>query len=787
MLSVGVERVCDGYRFECFEVRVNARVLLCRGKLVKIQELPFRMLVALLERPGQVVSREELRVRLWDQRTFVEFDSGLRVAAAKLREALGDKVTEPQYVATISGRGYCFIADVEPFDIPAKEQPHVEEYPVGVIAVGAEQEPAASVTQNSWIWYAIFTALAVVLSAAGVFWYRHQSRPLVSTTDRIVFGGFANRTGDPAYDGVLAPALRVKLEESPYLTLVPEAKFQRLLKNASTASMKEGLQACSSLNGAVLLRGEILSEKSGYQLAVTAWRCSDGRLVATEKAAADSQTGVLPALDLATEKMRRRLGESSASLQKFNIPLMQATTGSLAALRAFSRGEEKHIAGLGLSAVSDYKLATDLDPQFALAYARLGTIYSNAGEFSLSQPYYQKAFQLRERTTDREKLYIVSHYYAYATGEIFRAMEAYKLWHTMYPRDIIPVNNLATLYIVAGDPQKALEMAQAAVRLDPTISSGYAVEATAYSKAGDYKELHALCNDPAHKSSNATGFHLACFVGAFGQNDAAGMDRELQWSQSSPQGSAILDVQGSIAMSRGQMALARRIFSEARKSAMENNLSEFAAAIDLDDANFEADIGADRQARQAALDALREAPDSLQIQAFAALALARSGDVTRAEALAEAVAARSPLDTILNTAELGAVRAAIKLQQHSPDAAVKALEDARPFDYSAFMGLATGYYRGLAYLEGNHPQEAAREFQNVLDHRNIAITSPYVVLSQLELGRTLQLLGDAPAAARTYKDVEAAWQNADQDFPPLLQLRAYQRELQNQGQGQARM
>lgn len=772
---------CDAYVFGLFELRLRAGVLLRKGKRVRIQELPLQMLLVLLENQGRLVSRQDLQIRLWGQETFVEVDNGLHVVARKLREALGDSAATPLFIKTVSGRGYCFVGEVTPvFDSIAESrvepspEPQLPEPPTQTNGPGPEPVGA-----RNRIWRIAFWSLLVIFALAGIFgsMYRYANRPLASDQDRVVMGGFINSTGKSYFEGTLSSAVQLKLQESPYLSLIPDRSFRSLVKDPDSAPLKEELHACVSLDGQVLLKGQILASATGYRVLLTAWKCADGRLLTTQKAEADSQAAILSALDLATEHMRRRLGESDSSLQKFNVPLMQATTSSLAALKAFTQGEKKRLQQMDLEAIPDYKLAVDLDPQFALAYARLGTIYSNAAEPSLGRQYYQKAFDLRDRTTDRERLYIAAHYYDIATGEIERSIGTYELWRTVYPRDIVPANNLAATYLKIGQPQKAVESARTAIQLDPTLDLPYAMLTQAYLGSGDYSNTHALCNDPIRSRTNAVQFHQACFTLASVENDDAGMRRELDWARGTSLESAILDFAARAAMQRGKVSEARRLFSDARQSALAGNLIEPAAEIDLDQAVLEADIGFADEARKSALAAIALAPKSAFIQAFVALTLARSGDIVRAQSEADKAAVQSPLDTILNSAVLASVHSAIQLQKHNPEAAIQSLEGARPYDTNFFMGLSPAYYRGLAYLQNQQWHEASKEFQRVVDHRAIDPDSLYIALSQLELGRAFQLSADRPNAARAYSEAERVWKEADPGFPPLQELRVYQHEL----------
>lgn len=773
---------CDAYVFGLFELRLRAGVLLRKGKRVRIQELPLQMLLVLLENHGRLVSRQDLQIRLWGHETFVEVDNGLHVVARKLREALGDSAATPLFIKTVSGRGYCFVGEVTPvFDSIAASsvelslEPQLSEPPPQTNEPGPE-----SVGARNRAWRIAIWSLLAIFALAGIFgyMYRYANRPLASDQDRVVVGGFINSTGKSYLEGTLSSGVQLKLQESPYLSLIPNQSFRSLVKNPDSAPLKDELRACVSLDGQVLLKGQILASATGYRVLLMAWRCADGRLLTTQNAEADSQAAILSAIDLVTERMRRRLGESDSSLQKFNVPLTQATTASLAALRAFNLGEETRSQGLQVESIASYKLAVDLDPQFALAYARLGIVYTNIGQVSLSGEYYRKAFDLRNRATDRDRLYIITHYYAYTTGEIKRAIEDYELWRTLYPRDLVPTNNLAAEYFEIGqEQQKAVELARRAIQLDPTNKLSYAMLAQAYVKAGDYTSVNMLCNDPAQAKTDFLGFHEVCFQVAFAQNSEAVMQRQLQWAHGNPEESELLDDAALVAMYRGKISEAQRLFSEAKQNALHNNFAESAADIQLKKASIEADFGLVHEAGDDALGALESASGSASEQAFAALALARVGNISRAQEEAGKAASQAPLNTILNSAVLASVRAAIQLQRHDPKGALQSLEETRPFDFCDAMRLAPAYYRGLAYLQDKQPRQAIKEFQRVIDHRALADYPLYVVLSQLEMGHAFQLIGDQVNAARMYLEVARVWKDADPGFPPLRKLRVYRHEL----------
>jgi len=730
-----------------------------------------------------MVSKDTLRTRLWGDRVFGELDSGLHVAAAKLREALGEKADAAQYIETIRRRGYRFIGNVEHIFESASDVSTVI-VSSDAIAASAAAPPSASELPDSQIQEqakapthgsnirtgAISLLLLFVVAVGVILFYWHQQTPLISDSDQIVFGGFTNHSGDDSYNG-LGHAFRVKLDESPYLNLIPDQNLLRMLPDPASAPLQQLLKSCNSLGGKVLITGAIAARNSGYEVTTSARNCTSGYLLARETAEARSHDAVITALDQATDQLRKSLGESKASLQKFNVPLAQATTSSLAALRAFTLGEEKRDTGHEFEAIHDYKLAVDLDPDFALAYARLGTIYSNAAERTQSAIYYQQAFNLREHTTDRERLYIAAHYYS-ISGQIQRTIEAYELWRSLYPRDSSPYQNLAIEYLALGKPEKAAAVARIAAQLDPASSLAQATLARVYLETNEQPQLLALCSNAQGQKDDSAMLHASCFLLAFLKNDEAAMDEQIQWSRGNEAESELLDDVAWVAMYQGKLSSGRKLFAQARQAALVHGYSELAATIDVDEATLEADFGYQHRARTLAQDALQLAPDNVSIQALAALALARSGDTALAESEAVKASAQAPLDTILNEAELPSIKAAIQLQKHKPQAAIQTLEVARPYDACSALALAPAYYRGLAYQDAGHPDRAAAEYQSILEHHAMVPDSPYVPLAALQLSRTLRRMGNPVGATKADHQVDVAWRHADNDFLPLRQHRS---------------
>jgi eukaryotic-like serine/threonine-protein kinase len=768
------------YRFGSFEVWCDSGVLLHKGTRVRVQELPLQMLMALLETPGEVVSREELRQRLWSDKTFVEFDNNLRVAAAKLREALHDSVTEPQYVETVARRGYRFVGQAEmvetrlPEDELAGAAGGVTELPpeatAEIQAASATLLAPGALTKKAWPSPFIFGTAVLAAAVVALPIYRlHSRRPLLTKTDSVALGPIVNQTGDHAYDDTLSLPFHIKMEESPFLRILPAEAFRSALHaEPSSAGSKARFAACRSLGAKLLLGGELLPAGQGFHLHLAAYNCSTGRQVVFTEESAGTPNAILAALGKASEQLRLRLGEPSTLLNRFNVPLMQATTGSLAALHAFRLGEQMHLAGREQEAVQYDEMAIDLDPQFALAYSQLGTVYSNLSEYSSSRAYYQKACDLRERTTDHERLYIATSYYRHVNGDLNRAIAAYELWGSLYPNDFIVPNNLADIYMSTGDYAKALTNVRRAIELSPTLEVLYANLAAILLRTGDYTTLKLLCDDRTRSATSSAGFHEACYENAAVHGDWASMKKELDWAKGSPQQELILRDVAEFDLQGGRVQKARQDFAGAIQSGLDNHHPEFAALIELNEATDLGELGLTQESRQLAIRAAAFAPSSAATKIFTAMDWALLGNAAHAHAMEHAALQESPQSTLLLQAQIPAVEAMLAYHTGEPEKTLASLEQVRPYDLCYSLDLMPGYYRGMAYLRTGQTEKAIAEFQDLLRHQAANPQSLYITMAKLRLAQALY--AEKRDAAPLVRDLEAQWKDADKSFPLLAEL-----------------
>src|SRR5712671_1825950 len=490
-------------RFGVFEVDVRSGELRKQGVRVKLQEQPFQVLSVLLKCPGEVVTREELRNQNWSPDTFVDFDNSLNTAINKLREALGDSADNPRFIETLPRRGYRFITPVTSEDRKAS-------------ATGA----AAVSDKRAWKTAAIMAGvLAAAVSAGGLYRRSHRS-PKLTEKDTIVLGDFTNTTGDRVFDGTLREGLSVELEQSPFLSLESEEGIQQTLRMMGQPTNVRltpqiAREVCQRTNSTAALDGSIALIGTRYNVILKAVNCVNGELLASTEAQASDKNHVLDALGKVALEMRRRLGESLSTVQKYNTPLEQATTPSLEALQAFSLGVKASLAG-DIAAVAFFQRAVQLDPNFAAAYDVMGGENQWIGT-ALAVENMRKAFELRTRESEREKLIIEGDYYNFVTGDLMKARQSYTLGEQIYPREVSFRNGLGVLYNALGQYEAGLRENQEAVRLAPSPIS-YRFLVYTYLSLNRDGDAAALARE-AHGKCLDSGLGAILYSLAFYRND----------------------------------------------------------------------------------------------------------------------------------------------------------------------------------------------------------------------------------------------------------------------------
>jgi eukaryotic-like serine/threonine-protein kinase len=630
-------------------------------------------------------------------------------------------------------------------------------------------------------------AAVVVIAAlvAGVFYLRSRRAAPLTEKDTIVLADFTNTTGDAVFDGTLGQGLSAQLEQSPFLNLLSDERVAQtlaLMAQPKDARLTRELarEVCQRAAGAATIEGSISSLGSQYVVGLKAVNCRSGDVLANEQATASNKEQVLKALGDAAAKVRVKLGESLASVQKYDAPADNVTTPSLEALQAYSLGYQAQTVKRDYAAaVPLLQRAVSLDPNFAMAYARLGNNYSALGETARAAENTRKSYELRERVSELEKFYIVSHYEEFVTGNLEAARKTYELWTQTYPRDDVPPNNLASIYQTLGDYDKALAANQVVQKLNPESGLYYSNLVAAYVTVNRLDEARATAQEAqAHNLDNPAN-HLQLYFINFLQHDAAGMEREAAALMGKTGfEDLMLDAESDTAAYAGQFSKARELTRRASESAQRADEKETAANYEAEAAWREALVGNMSLAKQQAQAALALS-NGRDVEPVAAFALGLAGDAAQATRLAADLAKRFPEDTIVQSNYLPTIRALAALQGGSASKAIEALLPAAPYELGlGGQALYPVYLRGEAYVAARQGSAAVAEFQKILDHSGVVVNEPIGALAHLGLGRAYALSGDGAKALAAYQDFLALWKDADPDIPILKEAKAEYAKLQ---------
>lgn len=786
--------------FGDFKLDIRTGELRRNGTKLRLQEQPFQILAVLLERAGEVVTREELQRKLWPGDTFVDFDNGLNIAVKKLRTALSDDAETPQYIETLPRRGYRFLEEVAvesaepirrsvarraPLVLVPKQHEPIAAAPVAdsVPEVPPSPPQALETAQpGHWLRNAWAVLLVILVIATVVYIYLHRS-PLLTEKDTVVLADFSNTTGDPVFDGTLRQGLEVQLQQSPFLNILSDRRVAETLAMmgqpaSKTARLTPELarEVCQRTHSAATLEGTISSLGSQYVMGLKAVNCHSGESLAEEQVTASSKEQVLKALGDAASKVRLKLGESLPSLQKFDVPLDSATTSSLEALQAYTLGFQAKEKGDFAAAVPLFQRAISLDPNFAIAYAALGGVYSTMGEASEGAENVTKAYELRERVSELERFYIDSHYHLNVTGNLEKARQVLEVWAQTYPREIGSHINLSYTNGGLGQYENARASNLEAFKLNPEARIIYANMVADDLNLGRLSEAKSTAQEALANKLDHPGIHLLLYRVAFLENDAAGMGHETASVIGKPGWEdKMFFYESQSAAYVGQLAKARGLTRRAVDSAHREDQKEAAAAYEAEAAVREALAGNSAEAKQWAESALKSS-EGKDVTALAAIALARSGEVVQAGRLASDLANRFPEDTVVQFDYLPMIRAYIELNSGHASNAIAALEPAGPYELGrAFPSLNFNLYpiyvRGEAYLAAQQGAAAAAEFQKILDHPGLVVNEPIGVLSHLGLARAYAMQGDTPEVKASYQEFLTLWKDADPEIPVLRQAK----------------
>ena len=754
------------YRFGLFELDPLEGSLSRNGHRVKLQDLPYRLLVMLVERAGEAVSREEVRQHLWPENTFVEFDNSLGVAIRKVRDCLGDDAEAPRYVETIPRRGYRFIAPVQ------------IENPV------TASLPRPSMWNKKRIgWIAVIGSLFAISAVLGAWLARLRSR--IPEHAAIVIGDFANETGDQVFDGSLRRAMMIHLAQSPYVTIVPDQKLGMALQNIGRSPEEAltpalALQVCQRLKSAALVTGLIRGATEHYLVSLEAQNCGDGKSLVHESFAVDGKPEVLPRLSLAVDDLRKRLGESQQSLKTFDVSMEQATTGSLEALRAYQLGLDLRAHSKNVEARDVLKTAIALDPDFAIAYAQLGSTYSNLGEPSYAKQYFEKAFALRARATEPERLYITGRYFDIVTGEREKGSENSKLWLEIYPNDWKAYNALANNAVLLGRYQTAADNARKAMELGPGQDFGVSNLLMGLMGLNRMDEAKALC-EKLLSTGHDNGFtHLDLFGIAYFEDDQPALQRQRDWAKKHPNDVEMIFAEGSAAASEGRIETATRQFDQVAELDIANGDSEAAAIALAVSAEINSEMGRASIANKESERALKLGRNEM-VYGLTGLVASRGNEVQRAQLLLNQMDHEHPLATFNLGIYSPILRTMVAISHGtSPDEVTHLMEPAVPYEFGSLADMLPIYVRGTAYLAVNDPAHAEVEFQKIIRNRNIDALTTLYPLSVLGMARCYQMMGKRAESETAYRELFTLWKNADKTSPLVLKAR---NELEKEWRG----
>jgi tetratricopeptide (TPR) repeat protein len=535
-------------------------------------------------------------------------------------------------------------------------------------------------------------------------------------------------------------------------------------------------EICQRTASAATLNGSIAQIGARYAVILKAVNCAHGESLGSAEAEAADKTHVLDALGKAASEIRNKLGESVSTVQEFETPIQEASTSSLEALQAFSLGRKMQSANDYVNAIPVFQDAIKLDANFAMAYAALATNYGNIGEPGLAMENAKKAYELRDRVSEREKLYIDSHYHAYATGDLEKALQVYERWARSYPRDEVPAINSGAIYGNLGEFEEALPQAQEAFRLNPS-GVNYSNLVTDFTSLNHFEEARLLGREAQAKKLDSASLRLDLYQLAFARNDPAGMSQQIAWMAGKPGVEDLgLSVAADTAGFSGHLRKARELSRQAALSAEHAEEKETAAAYEAQAGLRETLFGNFAQGQERASAALHLSTGR-DVQFLAALTLALAGDATSVQALTDDFSKRFPEDTVVRFIYLPSIRAQLALVHRDASKAIDLLQSASRYEqgqpgYGAVeLALYPVYVRGEAYRVSGQGGEAVREFQKILDHRGVVLYEPIGALAHLQIGRAYALQGDAPKARTAYQDFFALWKGADSDIPILREAK----------------
>ena len=757
-------------RFGGFELDLLTGELSRDGTKSRLQGQPLQLLELLLQQPGQLVTREQVQRHLWPDGIVVEFEHSVNAAVKRLRTALGDDAEKPTFIETIPRRGYRFIARVENGHLAASAVvgEHIASVPVS---------PTLEL-RNKRRFVVIAVVAASLMVAAVATWRVFFARPALTDADVILVASFVNKTGDPIFDNSLDKALEVKLTESPFLSLLPEADVRRTMGTMrhdpnERVTQELGIEICKRQGLKAVVVPEIVAFGDKYLITLEAIDARNQKSIALREEEAESKDKVITALGKAASRLRRQLGESLSSLEKYNAPLDIATTSSLEALQAYRIGQALYRSGKQGESIPLFERAVELDPQFCSAYSMLGSAYHAIGDGQASRKNFARAFELKDgRVTQEENFQTTAFYHSAITGNLEKETAVLVLYKQTYPRIALAHNLLGRDYALQGRIEEALQEFYWAMDDSPVASASlYGNASQALMILGRFDEAKKLFEQWRQKGSPTSLQVQVRYRIAFIENDTPTMER---LARETPANDAMwLESQKQFAFYRGDFGKLRSLSETLVKQQSEAKRMDNAASELAWHAWFESYAGnsalVGKLCRQAA-----EASQDNDWLAPCALALAHAGDVTQAEALAERNERLRPEDTLNQKVNLPLLRSIIKRTQGDAAKAVELLAPLSQYEENCWQ---IPYHRAKAYLAAGENDKAAAELEKLLGHRGWLNREMFAPLAELDLARAYAAEGDREESRKAYDDFFTTWKNADPDIPILRQAKAEYKKL----------
>lgn len=779
-------------RFGAFELDVRSGELHAvepaDGEPVVLQEQPFRVLLLLIERNGEVATREDIRKVLWPDERTVAFSHSINVAIATLRRVLGDQASQANYIETVARRGYRLLPTPVWLPSPSGAGPQEND-------PGPDQEPLPVPTQttdqavtreadiregriSTRSWAKPITVLALLAAAsAGVWYWKLHPTVRLAANDTLVLADISNQTSDSIFGDALNTALRVEFEQTPYFNLLATDKVRGTMKllgypDDQKVTPQNAREVCLRTNSAAVIASSIADAGNHFQIELSGIECRSGKTFANYTEVVANRNEIVRTLGELGEKLRRSMGEPRASVVKFSKPLDVATSGSLEALQLLTTAYRLHLER-NQQAASYYQRAIDVDPKLALAYIGLGALHSNFAENIEAEAAEKKAFEMRDRLTGPARFLAESLYYSLVTGDLEEAYPVYLEWVKTFPQDVRGHINFSFCALNLGRLDRATTEAREAVRLLPIPATyGNLIQIVL---DDDEIEAAKAALFEAQQHGIVDSLRIWRHYAAFLQGNQSGMQEQAAWAKSAASADAIavLYAEANAEAYSGRFQSADEWFKRAETKSTENQYGEIPLVLREGFAIQEAEVGKTIAARQLLPELAAESKDR-NTRLDLALLFARVGETEKAEALVYALSRDYPLNTLAQNYSLPIIRAAIELQKNNPGGAIESLHPTARYEFAltdTVNSVYPAYLRGLAYLKMGNGALAIPEFQKVIDHPGIVGRFVTGALARLQLARAQAMAGDKTAARNSYQDFFSIWQYADPDVPVYRQAK----------------